>query len=106
MIRAGLVLTAVDLVGLLVGDLNAELLLYRHDDLDRVQAVQAEVVAEVGRGLDLSDTQRSVHRFHRPSFVLAGGLAIPCVPFTAPATSPTSSSGHSGTGGHVRCSGR
>ena len=51
----GWVLTAVDLVGLLVGDLNAELLLYRHDDLDGVQAVQAEVVAEVGGGLDLSD---------------------------------------------------
>ena len=60
---AGWVLTAVDLVGLLVGDLNAELLLYRHDNLDGVQAVQAEVVAEVGGGLDLWDTHTSVHHF-------------------------------------------
>ena len=70
--EGGLVLTAVDLVGLLVGDLNAELLLYRHDDLDGVQAVQAEVVVEVGGGLDLSDAHMSVHHVQPPSLVLSG----------------------------------
>jgi hypothetical protein len=65
----------VDLVGLLVGDLNAELLLSRsleswllifsegnklsayllngHDNLDGIQAVQTEVVGEVGNTVDL-----------------------------------------------------
>ena len=34
-------------------DLDAELLLAGHDDLDGVEAVEAEVVGEVGGGLDL-----------------------------------------------------
>ena len=46
-------LTRVDSVGVLVGDLDAELLLDSHDDLDGVKAVQAEIVREVGGGLDL-----------------------------------------------------
>lgn len=46
-------LTAVDGVGILIGDLDAELLLYRHNNLNGVQAVQAQVVGEVSSGLDL-----------------------------------------------------
>jgi hypothetical protein len=52
-------LTAVDGIGILIGDLDAELLLYRHDNLDRVQAVQAEVVGEVSSGLDLLSSEMS-----------------------------------------------
>jgi hypothetical protein len=43
----------VDGVGILVRDLNAEFLLNGHDDLDGVEAVKAEVVGEVGSGLDV-----------------------------------------------------
>lgn len=46
-------LTGVDGVGILVGDLNAELLLDGHDDFDGVEAVEAEIVGEVSSGLDL-----------------------------------------------------
>jgi hypothetical protein len=46
--------TRVDGVGVLVGDLDAELLLDGHDDLNGVETVQAEVVGEVSSGLDLS----------------------------------------------------
>jgi hypothetical protein len=45
--------TGVDAVGVLVGNLDAKLLLNGHDDLDGVEAVEAEVVGEVGGGLDL-----------------------------------------------------
>lgn len=45
--------TWVDGVGVLVGDLDAELLLDGHDDLNGVETVQAEVVGEVSGGLDL-----------------------------------------------------
>ena len=45
--------TGVDRVGILVGDLNAELLLDGHDDLDGVKRVETEVVGEVSGGLDL-----------------------------------------------------
>ena len=45
--------TGVDRVGILVGDLNAELLLDSHDDLDGVKRVETEVVGEVSGGLDL-----------------------------------------------------
>jgi hypothetical protein len=44
---------AVDGIGLLVRDLDAEFLLDRHDHLDRVEAVQAEVVAKVRGCVDL-----------------------------------------------------
>lgn len=43
----------MDGIGLLVRDLDAELLLYRHNNLDGIQAVQTKVVGEVGSGLDL-----------------------------------------------------
>lgn len=43
----------VDGVGVLVGDLNAEFLLNGHDDLNGVEAVEAEVVGEVSGGLDV-----------------------------------------------------
>lgn len=43
----------MDGVGILVGDLDAELLLDGHDDLDGVKGVEAEVVSEVSGGLDL-----------------------------------------------------
>lgn len=46
-------LTRVDGVGILVGNLNAELLLNGHDDLDGVERVEAEVVGKVSSGLDL-----------------------------------------------------
>lgn len=45
--------TGVDGVSVLIGDLDAELLLDGHDDLDGVQAVQAKVIGEVCDGLDL-----------------------------------------------------
>ena len=45
----------MDVVGVLVGDLDAELLLDGHDDLDGVEAVEAEVVGEVGGRLDVLD---------------------------------------------------
>lgn len=45
--------TGVDGVGVLVGDLDAELLLDGHNDLNGVETVQAEVVGEVSGGLDL-----------------------------------------------------
>ncbi len=37
-----------DLLGRVVGDLAAELFLERHDKLDRVQAVGAQIVDEAG----------------------------------------------------------
>jgi hypothetical protein len=37
----------VDGISVLVGDLDAELLLNGHDDLDGVETVEAEVVGEV-----------------------------------------------------------
>lgn len=43
----------MDAVSVLVGDLDAELLLDGHDDLNGVEAVEAEVVGEVGGGFDL-----------------------------------------------------
>ena len=43
----------MDRVGVLVGNLDAELLLNGHDDLNGVKAVKTEVVGEVGGGLDL-----------------------------------------------------
>lgn len=46
-------LTTVDGIGLLVGDLDAELLLYRHNNLNGIQAIETKVVGEVGSGLDL-----------------------------------------------------
>lgn len=45
--------TGVDGVGVLVGDLDAELLLDGHDDLNGVKAVETEVVGEVSSALDL-----------------------------------------------------
>src|SRR5215470_1177584 len=44
---------SLDVLGLLVGDLDLELLLHRHHQLDDVQAVRAEVLDEGGLGLDL-----------------------------------------------------
>jgi hypothetical protein len=45
--------TGVDAIGVLVGDLDAEFLLDGHDDLDGVEAVETEVIGEVGGGLDV-----------------------------------------------------
>ena len=42
-----------DLLGLFVGDLGLEFLFERHDQLDRIQRVSAEVVDERGFVLDL-----------------------------------------------------
>lgn len=46
----------VDLVGLLVGDLELELLLDGHHHLDGVQAVQPQILLEVRLGSHLSRT--------------------------------------------------
>ena len=46
-------LTGVDGVGILVGNLNAKLLLNGHDNLDGIERVEAEVVGKVSGGLDL-----------------------------------------------------
>ena len=43
----------MDGIGVLVGDLDAELLLDSHDNFDGVERVEAEVVGEVSYGLDL-----------------------------------------------------
>lgn len=43
----------MDGVGILVGDLDAELLLNGHDNLDGVERVEAKVVGKVSAGLDL-----------------------------------------------------
>ena len=43
----------LDLISILVGDLDRELLLNGHDDLDSVQRVQAEIAVEVGLERDL-----------------------------------------------------
>lgn len=48
-----MLLTRVDGVGVLVGNLNAELLLDSHDDLNGVERVETEIVGEVRGGLDL-----------------------------------------------------
>ena len=48
----------VNLVRVGVRDLDAKLLLNRHDDLDRVQAVQAQVVRKVGVLGDLINEAR------------------------------------------------
>lgn len=46
----------MDSVGILIGDLNAELLLNSHDDLDGIKRVKTEVVGKVSGGLDLYST--------------------------------------------------
>ena len=51
-------LSRLDLIGILVGDLNGELLLNSHDNLDGIQGVQAEVSVEVGLKGDLFDSGR------------------------------------------------
>lgn len=43
----------MDGVGVLVGNLDAKLLLDGHDDFDGVEGVEAEIIGEVGDGLDL-----------------------------------------------------
>jgi hypothetical protein len=48
-------LSRLDLIGILVGDLNGELLLNSHDNLDGIQGVQAEVSVEAGLKGDLFD---------------------------------------------------
>jgi len=45
--------SSLDLVSILVGDLDRELLLDSHDNLDGVQRVQLEVAVEVGLERDL-----------------------------------------------------
>lgn len=43
----------LDLIGILIGDLDGELLLDGHDNLDSVQRVQTEISVEVGLEGDL-----------------------------------------------------
>lgn len=47
------ILTAVDGIRLLVRNLDAELFLDRHHDLDGIQAIQAQVILEVRCACDL-----------------------------------------------------
>jgi hypothetical protein len=47
------VLDGLDVLGLLVGNLDLELLLHGHHQLDDVERVGAEVLDEAGGGLDL-----------------------------------------------------
>lgn len=51
--------TGVDQHGLLVGDLELELLLQRHDDLHVVQAIQSQIPLEVDLGGHLRSIDRS-----------------------------------------------
>ena len=48
----------LDLISILVGDLDRELLLDGHDDLDSVQGVQSEISVEVGNERDLQLSER------------------------------------------------
>lgn len=66
--------TRVDVVGVLVGDLNAELLLDGHDHLDGIERVEAEVVGEVGGGLDLVQLASlpAMSHLHRGIFLHIG----------------------------------
>ena len=62
-------LDGVDAIGVLVGDLDAEFLLDGHDDLDGVEAVETEVIGEVGGGLDVGrvvDLVKSRQQAHDP----------------------------------------
>lgn len=47
------IVDGLDLVGFVIWDLDAELLLDGHDDLDGVETVEPEVCSEVGSGGDL-----------------------------------------------------
>ena len=62
---------------LLVGDLNVERLLDRHDELDCVEAVRAEVLGEAGRGGDApgfdAELRRGDGRAVREGVEAAGG---------------------------------
>ena len=53
-----------DLVGHLVGYFNLKLVLKGHDDLHRVQAIQAEVLVKVGRQTQLQ--AKETHEIHSP----------------------------------------
>lgn len=44
----------LDLIGILIGDLDGELLLDGHDNLDSVQRIQTEISVEVGLEGDLN----------------------------------------------------
>ena len=63
----------MDRVGILVGDLNAELLLDGHDDFDGVKRVETEVVGEVSGGLDLFD---SLEKKYIPRYLSIRGRTL------------------------------
>lgn len=52
--------SSLDLISILVRDLDRELLLNSHDNLDSVQRVQLEIIVEVGRERDLRLNQIQV----------------------------------------------
>lgn len=52
----------MDRVGVLVGDLDAEFLLDRHDDFYGVEGVEAQVVGEVSNRLDLENLLGYFHQ--------------------------------------------
>lgn len=87
----------MDGVGVLVGDLDAELLLNGHDDLDGVQAVEAEVVGEVGSGLDLCKGKNAYQLCV---------LKLPLDPIGSVLTGGGGGDGDGGGRGNVRWQGR
>eukprot|EP00315_Gephyrocapsa_oceanica_P012582 CAMPEP_0185307894 /NCGR_PEP_ID=MMETSP1363-20130426/18046_1 /TAXON_ID=38817 /ORGANISM="Gephyrocapsa oceanica, Strain RCC1303" /LENGTH=154 /DNA_ID=CAMNT_0027905263 /DNA_START=96 /DNA_END=560 /DNA_ORIENTATION=- len=58
------------LLRFLVGDLNVECFLDRHDELDGVQAVRAEILGEAGRRRDLARLYAQLLRDDRLDLVL------------------------------------
>lgn len=63
----------MDGISVLIGDLDAELLLDRHHHLDRVQAVQAEVVGEVRSWRDLYGLLVSLSSSFPPEMEIGAG---------------------------------
>src|SRR5690606_27849594 len=64
----------LDVLGLLVGDLDLELLLHRHHQLDDVEAVGAEILDERGLELDLVLADAELLRDDGPNLRLNLGL--------------------------------
>lgn len=76
----------MDTIGVLVRDLNAELLLDGHDNLNGVEAVEAEIVGEVRRRVDLltlasvddiPSSPTSIRRHSFPNAFFFSSLARP-----------------------------
>lgn len=64
----------LDLIGILIGDLDRELLLDGHDNLDSVQRVQSEISVEVGLEGDLCTSRVLKGQRGEKGEYLKGGL--------------------------------